>query len=197
MTKNKKRKIIWQASPSSLLLTQRVLFITLFGSLSALSFFADKGIELFSYNLVLAQQFLLKFSFSTIAFSSITSLLALEALVAYIKITFENYQLDDTSLHFKTGVLNRNIDETKLFRVVDVGVEMPLFLRIFGRGHVIVYSNDPSLESSGIISSIQTPDGRKGVYLAATKNPIAVKNTIQNHVDISRAKQGTRGTEML
>lgn len=109
----------------------------------------------------------------------------------------ENYKITETKLCYYTGVFSRDLNETLLFRVIDISVEMPFLLRIIGRGHVVLFSNDPSLETSGIKSSIQTPDGRKGVYLTAIKNPSQVKELIASQVDIQRRKNFTRGTEIL
>tara|TARA_B100000749_G_C18439658_1_gene471628 strand:- start:289 stop:888 length:600 start_codon:yes stop_codon:yes gene_type:complete len=191
---------VWKASPTRWLIFPSFLTLTIALLTSTVALFSYVGKLLpYAENTLLhdVQIFISKNEVVAYGIWSITALITLGTLVKYLKIRFENYVLYEEKISYSMGILSRNIDGTDLFRVVDVGVELPLFLRIIGRGHVVVYSNDPSLESSGVKASVQTPDGRKGVYLAGIKKPMEIKDKIERYVTIERDKRGIRSTEFM
>lgn len=191
---------IWEASPTRWLLFPSFIVLTLaiFASIVGTCSYFGKFLP-FAENTPLhdIQVFISKNEIIAYGIWAITAFVAIGTFVKYLKIRFENYALSEDKIKYSMGILNRNIDGTDLFRVVDVGVELPIFLRIIGRGHVVVYSNDPSLESSGVKASVQTPDGRKGVYLAGIKKPMEIKDKIDRYVTIERDKRGIRSTEFM
>ncbi len=196
---NTNESIIWSASPSKWLLfkpaiiTTIAVFAAILASLSINNVVIQKDIS-FLYD---AQVFLFNYKIISYAIILCAVTMIIKLTVMYLKIHFENYSFNSKMMLYSTGILNRDIDETMLFRIVDISVEIPILLRILGRGHLIIYSNDPSLESSGIKPSIQTPDGRKGVYLSAIKDPMGTKQILSNTIELERRKHATRSTELL
>lgn len=192
-------KPIWQARPSAWMLTRVITLFIFLISLSVIALFSQMNtiISLSFEPLLGLQTILYKHPFICYAIYLTTAFFSLKLLIDFLKLKFESYVITPKKLIYTTGVLNQDINQTLLFRIVDLSVERPILLRLLGRGHLILYSNDPSLESSGIKPSIQTPDGRKGVYLAAIKDPLKVKMLISQHVDKEREKRLMRSTELL
>jgi len=191
--------VIWQSKPSKWLLAKPIALTGIGMVMSIIAALSMKNIPLNTSWEYLTQAQSLVYNTPIIGYAimAATVLLIMHTLIRYLKILFENYSFTSKKLLYATGVLNRDIDDTLLFRIIDIGVEMPFFLRIIGRGHVVVYSNDPSTESSGIKPSFQTPDGRKGVYLTAIKDPMSVKHKLSHYIDAERDKRFTKSTELL
>lgn len=195
----KENTTVWQSSPSRWLLFSRFFIclllipVVLLAALSQLNVVISSEAKL----LLQTQVFLYNHSLACYGIYAFSALMYLKLIMDYLKLRFENYEVTPKKLLFSTGILNRDIDETLLFRIIDISVELPLLLRILNRGHLVIFSNDPSLEASGIKPSFQTPDGRKGVYLAAIKDPVKVKELLSKHVDRERSKHSTRSTEIL
>jgi hypothetical protein len=191
--------VVWEASPSKWLLASRLaitFFLLLASIVSAYSYHGEKmpysSGAFLELQIFLAQNLPVNY-----VIWAATAFVFFTTAFMYIRLLCETYTITKEKLDYRTGVFNRDVDETKLFRVVDISVEIPFLLRLIGRGHIILFSNDPSLESSGIKRSFQTPDGRKGVYLTAIKNPMEVKEIIAEQVELQRTKYTTRSTEML
>jgi hypothetical protein len=194
-----KDTVIWEASPSKWLLLSKITISVILFCISVISVYSYLGEKipfanstLLQFQVFLSQNTLINYTIWAMTFFTLMS-----TLFMYVRLACEKYIITKEKLSYITGVFNRDIDETKLFRVIDISVEIPFLLRLVGRGHVILFSNDPSLESSGIKQSLQTPDGRKGVYLSAIKNPIKVKDIIAEQVELQRTKYTTRSTELL
>ena len=192
-----KKRTLWEASPTAWLLLPQIIFLLLGLILSLVALMAHLHITVPIPEYVKFASFLSKNVVFTYGIWSVTGFVSIITFAKYLKIKFENYSLTDKSITFNTGVLNRSLDETMLFRVVDTAVELPLFLRLIGRGHVVVYSSDPSDESSSIKPSITTSDGRKGVYFAGIKDPISIKALIDSKVNEVREKQGIQTSELM
>jgi len=193
------KKTLWKSTPSRWLLFNQFIVCALFTPIAIFALFPYFNIEfLFSSDITdkfysfLANNKYFIIGLWGLALFSITVFFA-----KYLSIRFENYILTERSLDFNVGVLSRSYDQTLLFRIVDITVELPILLRILGRGHVIIYSNDPSDESSGINGSIKSPDGRKGVYLSGIKNPREVKELIFKQVEEARNNSGMNVSELM
>ena len=132
---------IWEASPTRWLLFPSFIVLTLaiFASIVGTYSYFGKLLP-FAENTPLhdIQLFISKNEIIAYGIWAITAFVAIGTFVKYLKIRFENYALSEDKIKYSMGILNRNIDGTDLFRVVDVGVELPIFLRIIGRGHVVV-----------------------------------------------------------
>jgi hypothetical protein len=192
---NEPKKTVWRASPTKWMLFKHISIFLIMSMLGIIALFTylNKPVNADFEQLIYIQKFIA--SFGNIRIGLSVSLLILMAKL--LKLRFENYELTEDRLCFNVGILTRSYDETMLFRIVDTTVELPILLRILGRGHIIVYSNDPSEESSGVKSSFATPDGRKGVYLSGIKSPKKIKKVIDSLVEKERRKFGIRASEFM
>lgn len=59
--------------------------------------------------------------------------------------TFTIYELTDNRLFIERGFLNKQYDEVRLYRILDVGLSRSLIQRIFGLGTIRVQSSDKSM----------------------------------------------------
>lgn len=190
---------LWRGSPSRWMLFNMVVIwsiVAFLGSVATFSYFGIVISEQIDW-LQKTQVFFAKNPLVIYGLWGLSGYTSLILLVKYTKLTFENYEITEDRLKFSVGILTRSYDETMLFRIVDSTVELPILLRILGRGHVIIYSNDPSEESGGLNASFNTPDGRKGVYLSAIKDPHKVKSILDEYVEKARQRRGVRGAEMM
>lgn len=53
-----------------------------------------------------------------------------------------SYELKSERFRFRSGVLNKTIDDLELYRVVDYRIEQPLLLRFFRKSNVILVTSD-------------------------------------------------------
>ena len=54
------------------------------------------------------------------------------------------YTLSAERLRTRQGVFNKSISDLELYRVKDLHVVQPFFLRIVGKSHIVLYSSDRS-----------------------------------------------------
>lgn len=76
----------------------------------------------------------------------------------YVFIRLNLYKINSGIFTEKTGVFSRSTETIDLFRVKDIALEEPFFLRIFKMGNIILYSSDktsPTLK----IRAISRPEG--------------------------------------
>lgn len=59
--------------------------------------------------------------------------------------TFTIYELTDNRLFIERGFLNKQYDEVRLYRILDVGLSRSLIQRMFGLGTIRVQSSDKSM----------------------------------------------------
>lgn len=78
-------------------------------------------------------------------------------LIRYLTVRCTKYAFTNRRLTIKTGVLSRSTEEIELFRVKDTGLEEPLFLRLFGLGHVLVIPVDATA-AAVVMRSIPNPE---------------------------------------
>lgn len=80
------------------------------------------------------------------ALATLTGVLAIFALpyAIWIWLVVKNmkYEVTTQRVRFHSGVLNKVTDELELYRVTDTRFEQPFFLRLFGRGNVVIFSSD-------------------------------------------------------
>ena len=62
-----------------------------------------------------------------------------------LPISFTTYKLNKETLIIKTGWLNTNEDDVKLYRILDLSVKKSFIQRIFGVGTIKINSSDKSL----------------------------------------------------
>jgi len=59
--------------------------------------------------------------------------------------TFTIYELTDNRLFIERGFFNKQYDEVRLYRILDVGLSRSLIQRMFGLGTIRVQSSDKSM----------------------------------------------------
>ena len=62
-----------------------------------------------------------------------------------LPLSFTKYSLNEEALIIKTGFLNTNEDDVKLYRILDLSVKRSLFQKMFGIGSIYINSSDKSL----------------------------------------------------
>ena len=101
----------------------------------------------------------------------------LAAAIKYYFVRSTTYQLTSERLMVESGVFSRTTEELELYRVRDWSVIQPFWLRLAGRGHVRLMSNDasaPDLTLSGIIK------------------PNTLRELLRTHVEAARDKKRVR-----
>jgi uncharacterized membrane protein YdbT with pleckstrin-like domain len=96
--------------------------------------------------------------------------------------TFTKYAATDEKLLIRTGVLNINEEEVRLYRIMDVTLKRTFFQRLWGTGTVHINSADKSTPEFDIIS---------------IKNPEVVKNMLSDMVEEERKKKRVAGREFM
>jgi len=80
------------------------------------------------------------------------------ALWIFLVVKCEVYELTTQRLRLHTGVINQKIDELELYRVKDITMERPLFLRIFGLTNIHLDTSDrshPKVTLTGVREAIE------------------------------------------
>lgn len=195
--------VLWEDQPSMVLLASDTIKVILAGMLAFFVIFVAKTNYLEQF---MQSHFALSFVGDFIKFGG--SYLVNIIIVSYvffilvfaskiIRICYEQYKLDEECFHFRNGVFTEVQDETQLFRMIDFEVEKPFLLRLFGLGNLVIFSNDPSLESGLFTKSFITPDGNKGMKLAGIKDPEGTKQLFKQQVAKARNQRGMRATELI
>lgn len=60
--------------------------------------------------------------------------------------TFTIYSFDEERVYVEQGVLNKRLDECRMYRILDLSVTRSFGQRIFGMGTIHVHSSDRSLK---------------------------------------------------
>ena len=98
-------------------------------------------------------------------------------LVRFLKTKFTKYEITEERITETTGVFSRNTDETELYRVKDIRLEEPFFLRMFGLSTILLVTSD---KTSPIIT------------LSGVKNGNNLRKTLRDAVEVRRELKGVR-----
>ena len=74
-------------------------------------------------------------------------------LVRFLKTKFTKFEITEERIIEQTGVLSRKTNETELYRVKDIKLEEPFFLRLFGLSTIIIHTSDktsPIIRINGV-----------------------------------------------
>lgn len=96
--------------------------------------------------------------------------------------TFTKYAATEEKLIIRTGILNTNEEEIRLYRIMDFTLKRTLFQRLWGIGTIHVNSADKSASEFDIES---------------IKNPEMVKNMLSDMVEEERARKRVAGREFM
>jgi uncharacterized membrane protein YdbT with pleckstrin-like domain len=98
-------------------------------------------------------------------------------LVRFLKTKFTKYEISEERIIETTGVFSRSTDETELYRVKDIRLEEPFFLRMFGLSTILLVTSD---KTSPIIT------------LSGVKNGNNLRKTLRDAVEVRRDLKGVR-----
>ena len=90
------------------------------------------------------------------------------------------YKLTTERLIWTRGVFARRQDQVELYRVRDVSLDQPFYLRVMGLGNVMVLSSD-----------ISTPND----HLLAVEQPQDVQELVRAAVEAIRSRRGIRAVD--
>lgn len=99
-----------------------------------------------------------------------------------LPLSFTTYILTKTRLITRTGFLSLKEDEIELYRITDKKIAFPVSQRMFGCGTITLTAADSD-----------TPNK----VLQSIKSPRAVKERLDNLVDIQRKAYSVRGRDMF
>ncbi len=98
-------------------------------------------------------------------------------LVRFLKTKFTKYEISEERIIETTGVFSRSTDETELYRVKDIRLEEPFFLRMFGLSTILLVTSD---KTSPIIT------------LSGVKEGNNLRKTLRDAVEVRRELKGVR-----
>ena len=98
----------------------------------------------------------------------------------WFPLSFTSYYVEDDRLMIKKGLLSTTLDETLLYRIVDISFKQTLAGKIFGTGNVILKTKaDASCE----------------IILENIAKPLEVRKMLSKMVEESRDKRNIVGKE--
>ncbi len=163
----------WRGHPSQVLNTvPNVLILVLMGLLSIGLWYAQRIPEDMGSGLLrpVARWALI----AAIAF------VAVKMLVRYIRYRFTTYLITDGHLEITTGLLSRHTEMIECYRIRDIEIHRPLYLRLFGLGHIDIVSSDRT-----------SPD----VRLAGLKHCVEITRRLRKEVERCRMKARVMGLD--
>ena len=98
----------------------------------------------------------------------------------WFPISFTSYYIEDDRLMIKKGLLNTTLDETLLYRIVDITFKQTLAGKIFGTGNVILRTK---------------ADASGEIVLENIAKPLEVRKMLSKMVEESRDKRSVVGKE--
>jgi membrane protein YdbS with pleckstrin-like domain len=102
------------------------------------------------------------------------------ALWRFLVVKTWKIEITDQRLKEEKGVLSKTTDELELFRVKDIRLDQPFFLRLVGLSNVILVTSD---RTNPIVRIPAITDGKN------------LKEKLRTAVDIRRDKKGVRETD--
>ena len=98
-------------------------------------------------------------------------------LVRYLETKYTKFEITNERIIQQNGVLSRRTNETELYRVKDIILDEPFFLRIFGLSNVLIVTSD---RTSPLI------------LVNAIKNGGVIRRELREAVELRRDKKGVR-----
>jgi uncharacterized membrane protein YdbT with pleckstrin-like domain len=99
----------------------------------------------------------------------------------WLQVRCRTYEVTSERIRVADGILTRRTDELELYRVEDITLVEPLFLRMFGLGTIVLATNDTS---------------NPRLELPALHNVKALREALRLAVEERREKKRVRVTEM-
>ena len=98
----------------------------------------------------------------------------------WFPISFTSYYIEDDRLMIKKGLLSTTLDETLLYRIIDISFKQTLAGKIFGTGNVILKTK---------------ADASGEIVLESIAKPLEVRKMLSKLVEESRDKRNIVGKE--
>lgn len=98
----------------------------------------------------------------------------------WFPISFTSYYIEDDRLMIKKGLLSTTLDETLLYRIIDISFRQTLAGKIFGTGDVILKTK---------------ADASGEIVLENIAKPLEVRKMLSKLVEESRDKRNVVGKE--
>lgn len=124
-----------------------VLPLLIFSSIVAVLFFLflEASLQFIQYHLyTIAGVFFEYERWSFIIATSAYVIIFLPVLVKVLQLKTTAYEFTTHRIYYSRGVLNRSRDQLEVVRIRDVASFKPFFLRLFGRGNVMLDTADRS-----------------------------------------------------
>ena len=103
------------------------------------------------------------------------------AVWKWLEVKSRVFELTTERIKMSNGVLTRRTDELELYRVKDITLVEPFFLRLFGLGNITVTTNDAS-----------TPT----LTIPAIKGVRELREELRKNVEVCRDKKRVRVAEL-
>jgi uncharacterized membrane protein YdbT with pleckstrin-like domain len=132
-------------------------------------------------SLMLAGAYFLFIAFAWIPALAWMVAVALAMLWKYLDISSQRFELTTQRLKTQTGIFSKITHELELYRVKDIMLEQPFFLRLFGLGNVVLMTTDAS-----------TPE----LTLRAISGAATFRDKLRQCVEERRDQKRTRVTEV-
>lgn len=98
----------------------------------------------------------------------------------WFPISFTSYYIEDDRLMIKKGLLSTTLDETLLYRIIDISFQQTLAGKIFGTGNVILKTK---------------ADASGEIVLENIAKPLEVRKMLSKLVEESRDRRNIVGKE--
>lgn len=98
----------------------------------------------------------------------------------WFPLSFTTYYIEDDRLMIKRGFFNTTLDETLLYRIVDITFRQSLGGKIFGTGNIILKTK---------------ADADRDITLVNIKQPLEVRKMLSRMVEESRDRRNVVGKE--
>jgi uncharacterized membrane protein YdbT with pleckstrin-like domain len=102
-------------------------------------------------------------------------------LRAYLLTRTTKYTLTTERILLVSGILSRHTENLELYRVDDLKVDQPFFLRLVGRANIVMVTSDRTTAE---------------LTLAALLNTTTLRDDIRKHVEACRDRKRTRVVDM-
>jgi uncharacterized membrane protein YdbT with pleckstrin-like domain len=103
------------------------------------------------------------------------------AIVKWVQLRSRRYELTTQRVRIRQGVFSKRTDELELYRVKDSTVLEPFWLRLFGRGNILVTTNDTTTPS---------------LTLEALPDAADIREKLRNAIEECRDRKRVRVAEL-
>lgn len=124
------------------------------------------------------------FSIATVMFLTVFLIPLSIFIIIWYYLVAKNLRYEITTERVKiySGVLNKNANDVELYRVKDMRLFEPWYLRMFGFGHVIILTSDLS---------------QPNIILRAIKNAPEVREMLRNLTEERRKARGIASLDVI